>query len=308
MSVSVEPVSVNDIVADALDLVGPLAAQHGVTLENRLNGDGGRHVCADVQRLKQVMLNLLSNGIKYNRKGGSVTVSLDDGPDGNVLIAVTDTGRGIPEDKLAHVFSPFDRLGAEQTSIEGTGLGLTLSKLLVEAMGGALGVESEPSVGSTFTVSFPESEAAPELAERRRPTEAAIALDSHGHSAATILYIEDNLSNFNLVERLLAQRPNVTLLAAMDGSLGLELARQHRPDLILLDLHLPIMEGQEVLARLKEQESTSGIPVVVVSADATASRVEALLDAGADAFLTKPLEVKRFMAVVDDALGAKVAA
>jgi CheY-like chemotaxis protein/nitrogen-specific signal transduction histidine kinase len=307
MSVSVEPVSVNEIVSDALDLVGPLAAQHKVTLENRLNGDGGRHVHADQQRLKQVMLNLLSNGIKYNREGGSVIVSLDDGPDGHVLIAVTDTGRGIPEDKLAHVFSPFDRLGAEQTSIEGTGLGLTLSKLLVEAMGGTLDVESEPSVGSTFTVGFPESDAVPH-SPKRESNGAVTHLERDRPSSATVLYIEDNLSNYNLVERLLAQRPNVGLLAAMDGSLGLELARQHRPDLILLDLHLPIMEGQEVLARLKADESTSDIPVVVVSADATAARVEDLLAAGATAFLTKPIEVKRFMAVIEDTLGVKVAA
>jgi PAS domain S-box-containing protein len=308
MSVSVEPVSVDEIVSDALDLVGPLAAQHGVTLENCLNGDGARHVCADQQRLKQVMLNLLSNGIKYNRDGGSVTVSLDDGPDGHVLIAVRDTGKGIPEDKLAHVFSPFDRLGAEQTSIQGTGLGLTLSKLLVEAMGGTLGVESELSVGSTFTVGFPASEAGPAKPTRHETNGAVTQLASREQASATVLYIEDNLSNYSLVERLLAQRPNIAMLAAIDGGLGLELARQHRPDLILLDLHLPIMEGQEVLARLKADEATSDIPVVVVSADANASRVEALLDSGADAFLTKPLDVKRFMAVVDDALGAKVAA
>ena len=152
MSVSLEPVSVPEIVSDALDLVRPLAAQYGVALDNCLNEHGDLHVRADKQRLKQVLLNLLSNGIKYNRDGGSVAISLDQASGDHVLIVVKDTGRGIPDDKLAYVFSPFDRLGAEQTSIEGTGLGLTLSKLLVEGMGGTLTVESEAGVGSSFIV------------------------------------------------------------------------------------------------------------------------------------------------------------
>jgi CheY-like chemotaxis protein len=254
-----------------------------------------------------VMLNLLSNGIKYNREGGSVTISIEDVPGDRVMLMVTDTGKGIAQDKLANVFSPFDRLGAEQTSIEGTGLGLTLSKLLVEAMGGTLGVESEPWVGSTFMVGLPASEAA-DVGAGSSKGNGAPPITTGDTTAVTILYIEDNLSNFKLVERLLGRRGNVRLLAAMDGSLGLELALQHRPDLILLDLHLPIMDGQEVLVRLKEDPVGSEIPVVVVSADATAKRVETLLAMGAVAFLTKPLEVKRFMAVVDDALSGKVVA
>jgi CheY-like chemotaxis protein len=285
-----------------------MGAQHGVELRNRLDGKRGCHVRADKQRLKQVMLNLLSNGIKYNREGGSVTVSLEEVSGDRVMIMVRDTGKGIPEHKLAQVFSPFDRLGAEQTSIEGTGLGLTLSKMLVEGMGGTLAVESEPWVGSTFIVTLPASEpaiaGAPVAEDDGTPS--AIATGRSG--GATILYVEDNLSNFRLVERLLHGRAEVRLMAAMEGNLGLELARQHRPDLILLDLHLPVMDGQEVLRRLKADPATSAIPVVIVSADATRSRVEDLLASGADAFLTKPLDVKRFMAVMDDALSERVAA
>jgi CheY-like chemotaxis protein len=231
---------------------------------------------------------------------------MEDVPGDRVMLMVTDTGKGIAEDKLAHVFSPFDRLGAEQTSIEGTGLGLTLSKLLVEAMGGTLGVESEPWVGSTFMVGLRASEATDAEPESSRGNgRPAVAADDS--TGATILYIEDNLSNFKLVERLLGPRGNVRLLAAMDGSLGFELARQHRPDLILLDLHLPIMEGEEVLLRLKDDPVTGEIPVVVVSADATAAKVETLLAMGATAFLTKPIEVKRFTAIVDDALSGRIA-
>jgi PAS domain S-box-containing protein len=307
MSVSLESVSVPELVSDVLDLVGPLATQHDVTLHNQVNGGAPPHVEADKQRLKQVLLNLLSNGIKYNREGGSVTVSLEAEPAGRVAIKVRDTGQGIPADNLAHVFSPFNRLGAEQTSIEGTGLGLTLSKLLVEAMGGTLGVESEPDVGSTFAVGLAVGEAIDDGA-RVAGSDSAVAAGPRPPIDATILYVEDNLSNFKLVERLLVDRASVRLLTAMDGNLGLELARQHQPDLILLDLHLPVMDGPELLRRLKAEPVTSSIPVVIVSADATPARVQEMLDAGAAAFLTKPLDLKDFMAVVDDALGARVAA
>ncbi len=308
MSVSLEPVSVPEIVSDALDLVRPLAAQYGVALDNCLNEHGDLHVRADKQRLKQVLLNLLSNGIKYNRDGGSVAISLDQASGDHVLIVVKDTGRGIPDDKLAYVFSPFDRLGAEQTSIEGTGLGLTLSKLLVEGMGGTLTVESEAGVGSSFIVGLGPSEAAVERVESHEHQAAAPTVAANGSAGPTVLYIEDNLSNFKLVERLLAGREQVRLLTAMEGNLGLELARQHMPDLILLDLHLPVMDGQEVLRRLQADRATSDIPVVVVSADATPARVADVLAGGATAFLTKPLDVQRFMVVVDEALSARVAA
>jgi PAS domain S-box-containing protein len=308
MSVSLESVSIAEIVSDALDLVGPLASQHGVTLDKRVDEQHAGHVIADKQRLKQVMLNLLSNGIKYNQDGGSVTVSAEPVPDERVLLMVRDTGRGIPESQLAQVFVPFDRLGAEQTSIEGTGLGLTLSKLLVEAMGGTLSVESEPWVGSTFMVGLPASEAASVGADSGRGNGSVALIGPSEPVDATILYVEDNLSNFKLVDRLLSERSRVRLLTAMEGSLGLELARQHHPDLILLDLHLPVMDGREVLRRLKEDSATSEIPVVVVSADATTASVEQLLAAGACAFITKPLDVKRFMAVVEDALSERIAA
>jgi CheY-like chemotaxis protein/anti-sigma regulatory factor (Ser/Thr protein kinase) len=308
LSVSLEPVCVAEVVSDALDLVRPLAAQHRVTLDNRVGDHAERYVRADKQRLKQVLLNLLSNGIKYNREGGSVTISLAEATGERALIVVQDTGKGIHGDKLANVFSPFDRLGAEQSSIEGTGLGLTLSKLLVEAMDGTLNVESEVDVGSTFIVALHPSRPAAghDVSPVQQANGAAVA--QNGSEGPTVLYVEDNPSNVKLVERLLAERANIRLLTAMHGNLGLELARQHKPDLVLLDLHLPVMEGQEVLRRLKADEATRGIPVVVVSADATPARVSEVLAAGATAFLTKPLEVQRFMAVVDEALIQEVPA
>ena len=305
LSVSVEPVHVESTVAEVLDLVRPLAAEHDVALENQLAEEGDHHVAADHQRLKQVLLNLLSNGIKYNRPGGSVRISLESPSPEKLLILVTDTGQGIAEEKLAHVFSPFDRLGAEQTTIEGTGLGLTLSKHLVEAMGGTLGVESEPWIGSTFIVGLPTA-AGFDAAAHDRSGDLMPASANGAVGAATVLYVEDNLSNFKLVEKLLKRRGEVRLLTAMEGALGLQLARQHRPDLILLDLHLPGMDGEELLRRLNEDPTTAAIPVLVVSADATSARVERVLTAGARAFITKPLDVKRFLALVDDALREKV--
>ena len=307
LTVSVEPVHVESAVSEVIDLVRPLAAEHSVTVMNGLTPDGHHHVAADHQRLKQVLLNLLSNGIKYNHEGGSVRVSLEAPSAERRSILVTDTGRGIAEDKLAYVFSAFDRLGAEQTSIEGTGLGLTLSKHLVEAMGGTLDVESTPGVGSTFSV---ELGAVDGVMAREAPmTNGAIAPSQNGAGApaSTVLYVEDNLSNFRLVEKLLKTRGPVRLLTAMEGGLGLELARQHQPDLILLDLHLPGMDGEELLRRLNDDPATADIPVLVVSADATAKRIERVLAAGARSFVTKPLDVERFLGLVDDELRQTVA-
>jgi PAS domain S-box-containing protein len=306
LTVSVEPVHVESTVAEVLDLVRPLAAEHGVTLENDLGEDGDRHVAADHQRLKQVLLNLLSNGIKYNREGGSVRISVAVPSPTKVLILVTDTGRGIPEDKLAYVFSAFDRLGAEQTTIEGTGLGLTLSKHLVEAMGGTLDVESEPWIGSTFIVGLATADGMVTGHEDAGDGSGPAPADEARTGAATVLYVEDNLSNFKLVERILNKRRHVRLLTAMEGALGLDLARQHRPDLILLDLHLPGMDGEELLRRLQDDPMTADIPVLAVSADATRARMERVLTAGARAFVTKPLDVPRFLALVDETLLEKV--
>jgi PAS domain S-box-containing protein len=308
LSVSLEPVHVGSAVAEVLDLVEPLAAEHEVSLENQLEPeDAGRYVQADLQRLKQVLLNLLSNGIKYNRQGGAVRVSLESVSPERVLILVTDTGRGIPEDKLAKVFSPFDRLGAERSTIEGTGLGLTLSKLLVEAMGGTLGVESEPWIGSSFIIGLAPAEAplaGPELDRALEP----VPVTEASSTTASVLYVEDNVSNLKLAEQILRKRPEIKLLAALDGGLALELARQHHPELILLDLHLPGLPGEEVLRQLKDDPATFEIPVVAVSADATSERVEAVLAAGAEAFLTKPLDVSRFLSVIDEALRERVGA
>jgi PAS domain S-box-containing protein len=308
MTVSLEPVHVGNSVAEVVDLMEPLAAQHGVTIQNEVPQDRERHVQADAQRLKQVLLNLVSNAIKYNQPDGTVRISLEAPSAERTLILVTDTGQGISEENQAKLFTPFDRLGADETTVEGTGLGLALSKLLTEAMGGTLAVESEPSMGSTFTIGLASADAPAADGEGAPADAPAPVPNGNGGAKETVLYVEDNQSNLRLVERILAKRPQVKLLSAMDGPLGVELARQHEPALILLDLHLPGMDGEEVLKHLKADERTADIPVVVVSADATNSRVERLLAGGAEAFLTKPLQVTRFMSLVDTTLEERPAA
>jgi signal transduction histidine kinase/ActR/RegA family two-component response regulator len=298
LAISIEAVPVSDVVQETIDLIGPLAVRRGITLEDRIGPDG-EHVRADRQRLKQVFLNLASNAVKYNRDGGSVSFSSASAEEGKLEIRVADTGRGIAPEYLDRVFTPFDRLGAEQLDVEGTGIGLSLCKRLVDLMGGEIGVRTVLGEGSVFSVKLSVVESP--LARLEEAAEAAPRPTEGRKREATLLYIEDNLSNLKLVERVLIHR-RVKLLAAMQGGLGLDLAQQHHPDLILLDLNLPGMQGDEVLARLRQDPGTAAIPVVVLSADATPGRVKRLLAAGAEAYLTKPLDVDKFIHVIDEIL------
>ena len=301
LSLSLEPVPVRETIAQAMQLVGPTATVLAVTL--RVGAvDERLHVLADRQRLQQVLLNLLSNAVKYNRPRGTVTIGCERAGDERVRISVTDTGPGIAAEKLERLFVPFDRLGAEATGVEGTGLGLALSKSLVAAMSGTMDVRSEPGTGSTFSVELAVA-SAPEAAGL-----AAVAADGPLAAPArpqTILYIEDNLSNLRLVESILSRRPGVTVLSAMQGRVGLDLARHHLPDLVLLDRHLPDIPGEEVFRLLAEDPRTRAIPVVMLSADAILTGVQRLLDAGVRAYLTKPLDVRRLLDVIDETLEAR---
>ena len=302
LSLSPEPVNAGEVVQQAIELVGPLAAARGIALEVRAPADEVV-ILADRQRLNQILLNLLSNAVKYNRPNGRVTVGFDHLDAGRLRITVTDTGAGIPPAKLALLFKPFERLGAEQTAIEGTGLGLALSRGLAEAMGGTLGVTSDVDRGSTFWIELAVSDAPrPRLAASR------VALAANGHApsetAGVVLYIEDNQSNVRLMQRVLQRRPGVRLLHAANGEDGIRMARDERPALIFLDLHLPDMSGEDVLERLWQDRELRRIPVAVLSADATPAHPSRLKAAGAVAYLTKPLEIREVMRLLDEQLAA----
>ena len=296
MSISMEPVHLGSVLADALSLIRPLAEEAKVKLAIDSSELEGVYVLADQQRLKQVLINLLSNAVKYNREGGNVTVSCEIPAAERVRFAVVDTGEGMGAEQLERLFSPFERLGAERTEVEGTGLGLALSKRLVEAMQGTIEAKSVLGSGTSMQVEL-ESAQSPEI-EETLPDRIDARVDSAPGERRKVLYIEDNLSNLKLVEHLLKHLPDVQLIPAMHGQLGLELARQHSPDMVLLDLHLPDLAGKDVLERLKGDPATAGIPVIVISADATAGQIERLRAAGATDYLTKPIEAKRLLELV----------
>jgi PAS domain S-box-containing protein len=302
LTLSLEPVAVADVVAEVVSLIRPLADQRGILLGTPAQSCD-QHILSDRQRLKQILLNLVSNAVKYNHEGGSVQVSCERVGGEHLRIKVTDTGPGIPAELFERLFVPFERLEHESSSVEGAGLGLPLSKRLAEAMGGTVDLTSAPQQGTTFWVELPLAEGPVQRAERQQHDASAQAGAEHAENVGpslTVLYIEDNLSNLQLVERVLSRREGVKLISAMRPQLGLDLAREHHPDLVLLDLHLPDMPGQEVLRRLQASAATAGIPVVVLSADARPSLIEQLLDQGARSFLTKPLDVKELLGLLDE--------
>lgn len=303
LQLSVEPVAVAVVLEEALDLMRPLAADRSMDLSVDARLESDLHVLADGQRLKQVLLNLLTNAVKYTAVGGRVQVSVDTADASVLRIVVTDTGAGIASDKLARLFTPFDRLGVELSGVEGTGLGLALCQRLMHAMGGEIGVTSRVGEGSAFWIELPAANSPLKQLPKNRDAR-GLETASTGESGK-ILYIEDNLSNLTLVEQMLAEQPNLQLITAMQGGLGLDLARQHLPDLILLDLHLPDFPGHEVLARLQRDKLTRDIPVVIISADATARQIERLMAAGARSYLTKPLDIVDFFQVIEETMRAR---
>jgi PAS domain S-box-containing protein len=307
MAFSLEPVRIGDVVKDALDLIGPAAEQRGIEICVFLD-HADRYLKADRQRLVQVFLNLLSNAVKYNSEHGKVTLSCRESRvDGTFTVLVSDTGPGIPLELRDRMFKPFERLGAEKSGVEGTGLGLALSLQLVQAMGGTMALETEMGEGSTFSVTLPVVHGpAVHLADLAESPPAAAAPDDAGPPCppCTVLYIEDNLANLEVMELVLAYRPGVKLISAMQGRLGFALAKEHHPELVLLDMRLADISGREVLNRLQGDPSTADIPVVILSAEALPGDVDDLLQAGATAYLTKPFRMEVILQLMEELLGA----
>ncbi|MDX6236920.1 MAG: hypothetical protein QOG10_1735 [Kribbellaceae bacterium] len=300
LALSIEPIEVSAVVTDAIRLMRPIAADQLVTVQL----DPGRfpdlYASANHQRLEQILINLVSNAIKYNHAGGSVTLGWDRGGPGEVLITVRDTCGGIATDVQAKLFAPFERLGAELGRIEGTGLGLAISHQLSQAMGGSLALQETGPDGSIFVVKLPAAKPRDMAREPAGAGEPAPDLRD-----IKVLAVDDNLANLALVTQLLRRAQAPDPLEAVQGQLGLQLASIHQPDLILLDRHLPDMRGDEFLDRLRTDPRTAGIPVIVISADVMPEHISAMTKAGAAAFLAKPIDVKAFWAAIRLALDEK---
>jgi CheY-like chemotaxis protein len=272
--------------------------------------DGPCFVRADRTRVKQVLINLLSNAIKYNIKQGTVEVKCTQSVPGRVRVSIRDTGAGLGPEQLAQLFQPFNRLGQEGGGEEGTGIGLVVAKRLVDLMGGAIGVESTVGVGSVFWFEL-ISAMEPQLSMEEG--EAAASAQPHAPREAglhTLLYVEDNPANLKLVEQIIARRPDMRLLSAVNGNLGIEIARTDRPEVILMDINLPGINGFEVLKILRSDPATAHIPVIAVSANAMQRDIDRGLKAGFFRYMTKPIKVDEFMEALDVALelaGEKVA-
>jgi len=299
IELSLEPVGVAAAVADCLAQVKPLAAQRGLAMTAAI--DGALAVQADHTRLNQVLLNLLSNAIKYNRDGGQIDVTAAAAGE-RLRIAVRDTGRGIAPEKLPRLFKPFERLESSYDGIEGTGIGLALVKRLVEAMGGEIGVDSAVGAGSTFWFTLPAARL-PGLPGLPAPKVGAggTAPDRPpaGQPGRRVLYIEDNPANLKLVRKMLATRPDLVMSEAPDAERGLEIAGREPPDLILLDINLPGMDGFAALRQLQTMPETASIPVVAITANAMKHDIERGKSAGFADYLTKPLDIAQLLETID---------
>jgi signal transduction histidine kinase/ActR/RegA family two-component response regulator len=300
LSLSREPVSLTDVMRECQAMIEPQAQKSGIHI-NFLPFDNTWFANADRTRVKQVLINLLSNAIKYNREHGTVEVKCTVSTPERIRISIKDSGAGLPPKKLAQLFQPFNRLGQENGTEEGTGIGLVVTKQLVELMGGTIGVESTVGVGSEFWIELIR-DVTPQLAAGNTMS-AELAPQAQGNAPLrTLLYVEDNPANLMLVEQIIEDHPHVRMLSARDGNLGIALARAQLPDVILMDINLPGISGIEALNILREDPATTHIPVVALSANAMLRDIEWGLEAGFFRYLTKPIKVNEFMNALDDAL------
>jgi PAS domain S-box-containing protein len=304
LELHMQAIVLDDVLKGCIKLIEPLAGKRDIQLINNVSDAYlSELVLVDATRLKQVLLNLMSNAVKYNHDKGKVTIECKEFDNNLLRISVTDTGIGLTQDQQLQLFQPFERLGAEKSEIEGTGIGLVITKRLVELMQGGIGVESITGQGSTFWVDIRRAPPAMEI-------EAEIKLETTSSSIAsahkpTILYVEDNQANLQLVWHIINKHSDFEMLSAHTAELGLELAHAHRPDIIILDIGLPGMDGYEALSRLRSSEDTKDIPVLALSANAMPTDIERGIAAGFTEYLTKPLNIKQFITTLDRTMDSR---
>jgi PAS domain S-box-containing protein len=301
VSLSKEPVSLAEVMAKCQSMMAPVAQKRGIQMTFP-RFDSPFFVRADMTRLKQVVINLLSNAIKYNRERGTVVVDCGVIAPGRVRFSVRDTGQGLPPEKLAQLFQPFNRLGQEASEVTGTGIGLVVTKRLAELMEGVLGVESTPGEGTVFWCELAAAVAPPSRMQDGEQETPARPERAAGTPPRTLLYVEDNPANMELVTQLIARNPDIQMMTAVNGTLGIELARLTRPTVIMMDINLPDISGIKALKILREHPVTARIPVIALSANAMPSDIAQSMQAGFFRYLTKPINVREFM----DTLNAAV--
>jgi signal transduction histidine kinase/ActR/RegA family two-component response regulator len=298
-----EKISLGNLTDECLALFQPLAFANDIALLSECTESSDFYVSADHQRLKQVLLNLISNAIKYNRAGGKVTVSCGRIDHDRIRVTVTDSGVGIPREKQDQLFQPFNRLGIEDSQIQGTGIGLTITKSLIETMGGQIGFESSPGKGSVFWIALPE-------VVGKKQQSGSITMnsmteyetESMRHLRAKILYVEDNLVNQQLMMQIMAQFPGIELMVEPNAEAGLATLMRENPQVILMDINLPGMNGIEALKKIRSTETIAHIPVIAVSAASMESDIENGLQAGFDAYITKPFELRNLLKTIEHTL------
>jgi len=315
IDLSIETIYLNKVLAESLQLISPLAGKRDIEINLLKDGTAIEShqleqqpvlVRADHTRLTQVFLNLLSNAVKYNSDNGKITIAFHNTDKNLTRVSITDTGNGLSKDQQAHLFKAFDRLGAEHSDIEGTGIGLVITKNIVELMGGNIGIDSQQGKGSTFWIELAsgflpgeQDNGVNEMVSEQQPS------SQKSKSDHDVLYIEDNPANLRLVSQLLGSRSNIHMWSAHEPLLGLELAAEHKPDLILLDINLPGMDGYEVLKQLRQQEVTRDTFIIAISANAMPKDIEMGMAAGFDDYITKPIDIKALLHSVDEALAGK---
>lgn len=312
IDLSFEPVELNEIIAESLQLITPLAKSRGIDITSLVENGGiilehsftETHVVqADRTRLKQVLLNLLSNAVKYNSKNGKIIVSFRQSVNNHTRISITDTGAGLDQEQKSNLFKPFNRLGLESSNIEGVGIGLVITKNIISLMNGVIGVDSQPGKGSTFWFELPSYSGSvnqKHISEELKPStpESNEIADNN----YTVLYIEDNPANLRLVSQILCQHNNIQMLSAHEPILGIDIATEYKPELILLDINLPGMSGFDVLDKLRQKESTRNIPVIAISANAMPKDIEMGILAGFNDYITKPIVIAELLRSVEKAL------